>query len=80
MIQFSCFSFMRVQAHCHIVRTTLSLCSVSLFLLSGGHLAAGSRFRAAEDPPGNRRLDPSGSGAAAETRGDRKPAQCNAAR
>ncbi|TMS06953.1 SEC14 domain and spectrin repeat-containing protein 1 [Larimichthys crocea] len=41
----------------------------------GGHMAAGSRFRAVEDPAGDRRLDASGSGPAAETRGDREPAQ-----
>ena len=45
---------------------------------SGGHLAAGARFRAVEDPAGDRRLDSSSSGLAAETRGDREPAQCNA--
>ena len=46
--------------------------------LSGGDLAAGSRFRAVKDSSGDRRLDSSGSGPAAETRGDREPAQCNA--
>lgn len=50
-----------------------------LFLcISGGHMASGSGFRTVEDPAGDRRLDASGSGPAAETWGDWEPAQCNA--
>lgn len=57
-----------------------SVCAVCFLplVISGGHLAAGSRLRAAEDSEGDRGLDESGSGSAAETRGDREPAQCNA--
>lgn len=47
------------------------------FSLPGGHLAAGSGFRAAEDSANDRGLDSISSGSATKTRGDREPAQCN---
>lgn len=43
---------------------------VPLLWLSGGHVASGTRFRTTEDPAGDWRLDASGSGSAAETRGN----------
>ncbi len=68
--------------HFFLLRNSFKSVCFLFFLLCilGGHLAAGSRFGAIEDPAGDRRLDASSSGPAAETRGDREPAQCNATR